>query len=57
MPQDEWIMLVPASSFKVLDQVLLREADVDANASAPSCGFQQDWVPHLHPPTHLCECV
>lgn len=43
--------VIPASGFKVLSQILLGQADIDADAAAPSCGFQQDWVPHLHPPT------
>lgn len=42
---------VPASSLKVLNQIFLREADIDANAAPSSSCFQQDWVPYLHPPT------
>ena len=51
------LLTVPASSFKVLDQVVLPKADVDANASPPSCGFQQDWVPHLRPAISICAGV
>lgn len=39
--------LIPASSLKVLHQIILGMADVNANASAPPCCLQQDWVPHL----------
>lgn len=41
---------VPASSLKVVNQIFLGKADIDANAAPSSSRFQQDWVPHLHPP-------
>ena len=42
-----YMQVTPASSLKVLDQIILGMADVDANASTPPCCLQQYWVPHL----------
>lgn len=50
-------LTVPAGSFKVLDQVCLPKADIDANASPSSCSFQQDWIPHLRPAISICAGV
>jgi hypothetical protein len=42
-----YLQVTPASSLKILDQIILGMADVDANASTPPCCLQQHWVPHL----------